>query len=156
MRISDWSSDVCSSDLPDAAAARSGDRRLRDRGLRQLFYFGFAQHVAAAPDGLDVIVAVARHAQLLAELADEDVDDLEFGLVHPAVEVVEEHFLGERGALAQAQQLEHRIFLARQMDARAIDLDRLGIEIDRELAGLDDRLAVPLRTADDGVDARQD
>src|SRR3546814_6255332 len=40
------------------------------------------------------------------------------------------------------------------MDARAIDLDRLGIEIDRELAGLDDRLAVPLRTADDGVDAR--
>src|SRR3546814_4825570 len=76
---------------PDAAAARSGDRRLRDRGLRQLFFFGFAQHVAAAPDGLDVIVAVARHAQLLAELADEDVDDLEFGLVHPAVEVVEEH-----------------------------------------------------------------
>src|SRR3546814_6145423 len=104
---------------PEAAAARSGDRRLRDRGLRQLFFFGFAQHVAAAPDGLDVIVAVARHAQLLAELADEDVDDLEFGLVHPAVEVVEEHFLGERGALAQAQQLEHRIFLARQMDARA-------------------------------------
>src|SRR3546814_14613659 len=87
-------------------------------------------------------------------ISDWSSDVCSSDLVHPAVEVVEEHFLGERGALAQAQQLEHRIFLARQMDARAIDLDRLGIEIDRELAGLDDRLAVPLRTADDGVDAR--
>src|SRR3546814_19495752 len=87
---------------PDAAAARSGDRRLRDRGLRQLFFFGFAQHVAAAPDGLDVIVAVARHAQLLAELADEDVDDLEFGLVHPAVELVDRKSVvsGKRGSVS--------------------------------------------------------
>src|SRR3546814_8350124 len=51
MRISDWSSDVCSSDL---------------------------------------------HAELLAQLADENVDDLELGLVHAAVEMIEEHLLGQR------------------------------------------------------------
>src|SRR3546814_10867297 len=36
-----------------------------------------AQHVAAAPHGLDVVVAAGRGGQLLAELADEDVDDLQ-------------------------------------------------------------------------------
>ena len=57
-------------------------------------------------------------------------------------------------ALAQREQLEHRIFLAGQVDAAAVDLDRLGVEIDRELAGLDHRLRMALRAADDGVDAR--
>src|SRR5579871_2448975 len=71
---------------------------------------GVAQHVAATPDRLDVVVAAGRLAQLLAELADEDVDDLELGLVHAAVEMIEEHLLGERGALAQAQKLEDAVF----------------------------------------------
>src|SRR5690349_23852275 len=62
--LRDWSSDVCSSDL--------------DR---------VAQHVAAAPDRLDVAVAAGRRDQLLAQLADEDVDDLELGLVDPAIEM---------------------------------------------------------------------
>jgi len=39
------------------------------------------------------------------------------------------------------------------MDAAAIDLDGLGIEIDRELAGADDRLAMPLGAAYDRMDA---
>src|SRR3954470_1115453 len=60
-----------------------------------------AQHVAAAPDGLDVVLALARIGELLPQLADEDVDDLELGLVHAAVEVVEEHLLRQRRALAQ-------------------------------------------------------
>src|SRR5690606_38495954 len=58
-----------------------------------------AQHVAAAPDGFDVVLAAASARELLAQLADEHVDDLEFRLVHSAVEMVEEHFLGQRGAL---------------------------------------------------------
>src|SRR6516165_763851 len=46
----------------------------RDAGLvvRRL-----AQHVTAAPHGLDVVLAVGRIRELLAQLADEDVDDLE-------------------------------------------------------------------------------
>src|SRR4051812_18350420 len=112
---------------------RSGD-------LRGLQILGIAQHVAAAPDGLDIIVAAAGEGELLPELADEDVDDLELGLVHPAVKVVEEHFLGERGALAEREQLQHRIFLAGQMDARAVHFDRLRIEVHRQLAGPDHRL----------------
>src|SRR5439155_5772961 len=44
-------------------------------------------------------------------------------------------------------------FLARQMHALAADFDRLGVEIDDEIAGLNDRLGVALGTAHDGVDA---
>jgi hypothetical protein len=91
--------------------------------------------------------------ELLAQLADEHVDDLEFGLVHPAIEMVEEHLLGERRALAERKQLQHGIFLAGQVHAGAIDFDRLGVEIDHEIAGIDDRLGVALGAAHDRVDA---
>ena len=40
------------------------------------------------------------------------------------------------------------------MHAGAVDLDRLGIEIDDEVAGLDDRLGMALGAPHDGVDAR--
>jgi hypothetical protein len=53
----------------------------------------------------------------------------------------------------RSEQLQHLIFLARQVDALAADFDRLGVEIDDEIAGLDDRLGVTLGTADDRVDA---
>src|SRR5690606_34604147 len=43
-----------------------------------------AQDIAPAPDGFDVVLAVRRRRQLLAQLADEDVDDLQLGLVHAA------------------------------------------------------------------------
>ena len=75
--------------------------------LRRRFrlFLRIAQHVAAAPDGLDIIVATGRRRQLLAQLAHEDIDDLEFRLVHAAVEMIEEHLLGQRRALAQRQEL---------------------------------------------------
>src|SRR6185437_9678001 len=106
-----------------------------------------AQHIAAAPHGFDVIVAVDRRRQFLAQLADEDVDDLEFGLVHAAIEMIEEHLLGEGGALAERKQLQHLIFLARQVHALAVHFHGFGVEIDGELAGDDHRLAVTLGTA---------
>src|ERR1700746_1662074 len=46
----------------------------------------FAQHVAAAPDGLDEVAAFGGVGDLLAQLADEDVDDLQFRLIHAAIE----------------------------------------------------------------------
>ena len=92
--------------------------------------------------------------ELLAQLADEHVDDLELGLVHAAIEMVEEHLLGERRALAQREELQHLVFLAGQMHARAVDFDGLGVEVDDQVAGRDDRLGMALRAADDGVDAR--
>ena len=48
-----------------------------------------AQDIAAPPDRLNVIAAIARIGKFLAQLADENVDDLQFRLVHPAVEMVE-------------------------------------------------------------------
>jgi len=70
-----------------------------------------------APDSFDEVIAAGRLRQLLAKLADEDVDDLEFRLVHPTVEMVEEHFLGERRALAKGKQLEHLVFFAGEVNA---------------------------------------
>jgi microcystin degradation protein MlrC len=64
--------------------------------------------------------------------------------------VVQEHLLGQGHALAQREQLQHLIFLAGQMHARAVDLDRLSVEID-EIAGPDARLGMTLGTR---VDAR--
>src|SRR5262245_32926909 len=66
-----------------------------------------AQHVAAAPHGLDEVAAFGGVGEFLAELADEDVDDLQLRLVHAAIEVVEEHFLGEGRAFAEREQLQH-------------------------------------------------
>ena len=113
-----------------------------------------AQHIAAAPHRLDVVLAVRGIRKLLAQLADEHVDDLEFGLVHAAIEMIEEHLLGQRGALAQREQLEHLIFLAGQMHARAVNLDRLLVQVDDQIAGIDDGLGVALGAPHDRVDAR--
>src|SRR5215469_1511254 len=50
-----------------------------------------AQHIAAAPHRLDVVLAARSIGELLAQLADEDVDDLQLRLIHAAIEMIEEH-----------------------------------------------------------------
>src|SRR5579863_5627064 len=112
-----------------------------------------AQHITATPDRLDVVVAAGRLAQFLAQLADEHVDDLEFGLVHAAVEMIEEHLLGEGGTLAQAQKLENAIFFAREAKRHALHLDGAAIEINQQLAGTDHRFRMTLGAPDDRLDA---
>ena len=121
---------------------------------RHRVFLGIAQHIAPAPDGLDVVVALGGLRQLLAQLADEDVDDLQFRLVHAAVEMVQEHLLGQRGALAQAQQFKNAVFLARQVQRRIVDFDRAGIQVDRQTAGPDHAVGMAFAAADDGLDAR--
>src|SRR3990167_11214637 len=95
--------------------------RMREAPLRYAYFAGFhvgiAQHIATAPDCFDIVLATAGQRQLLAQLADEHVDDLQFRLVHSTVKMVEEHFLGQRRALAERKQLQHRIFLAGQVHA---------------------------------------
>ena len=56
-------------------------------------------------------------------------------------------------ALSQREQFEHLIFLAREMDPGAGDLDGLLIEIDDEVTGRDDGLGMALRSTNDGVNA---
>jgi hypothetical protein len=58
------------------------------------------QYVAPAPHRFNVVLAIRRHGELLAQLAHENIDDLDLRLVHAAVEMVEEHLLGQRRALA--------------------------------------------------------
>src|SRR5258706_10411862 len=113
-----------------------------------------AQHIAAAPYCFNVVLAIRRAGEFLAQLAHEDVDNLDLRLVHAAAKVVEEHFLGQRCAFAQAQELQHLVLLAGEMHARAVHFHRLGVEVDHEIAGLDDRLGVAPGAAHDGVDTR--
>jgi len=50
---------------------------------------------------------------------------LKLGLVHAAVEMIEEHLLGQGRALAEREELQHLVLLARQMHPRAVPLHRL-------------------------------
>src|SRR5262245_24294002 len=69
-----------------AGAGRCGCAGASGRDPR-LVLARLAQHVATAPHRLDVVLAVRRVGELLAQLADEHVDDLELRLVHAAVEM---------------------------------------------------------------------
>ncbi|GJE34646.1 hypothetical protein LDDCCGHA_4858 [Methylobacterium oxalidis] len=100
-----------------------------------------------------VVLALAGVGELLAQLADEDVDDLQLGLVHAAVEVVEEHLLRQGRALPEREEFQHLVLLAGEVHPRAGDLDGLLVEVDDEVARRDHRLGVALRAAHDGVDA---
>src|SRR6267154_864760 len=115
--------------------------------------FGLAERITPAPDGLDVILAVGRGGELLAQFADEYVDDLEFRLVHPAIEVVHERFLRQGAAPSQGEQLDDLILLASQRYRCAAHRDRLGIEVDDQTSGGDDGFGVALRSPYYRVDA---
>src|SRR5205085_12404497 len=115
-----------------------------------------AQHIPAAPHGLDVVFAIRGLRKLLTDLAHEDVNDLELRLVPAAIEMVEKHLLGARGALAHAQELQHLVFLPGKRHGSAAHLDRLCIEIDAELASVDDGLRRCLGPADNRLNARHE
>jgi hypothetical protein len=48
--------------------------------------------------------------------------------------------------LRSESNLHHLIFLAGQMHPRSVDLDRLGVEVDDEIAGLDHGLGMAMTT----------
>src|SRR6516225_7266434 len=72
----------------------SGGNRCGSFGL-------LAQYVATPPDGFDVVLAARCTSEFFSQLADKDVDDLHLWFVHTAVEIAQEHFLGQRRSPAQ-------------------------------------------------------
>ena len=62
-----------------------------------------------------------RLGELLAQLADEDIDDFELWLVHSAIKMVEKHLFRQRGALTQAKQLENTVFFPSQVNRLILD-----------------------------------
>jgi hypothetical protein len=62
-------------------------------------------------------------------VANKDINDLELGFLYPIVEVREKHLFGYDRALVPAEQLEHAIFLAGQMDHSIIDRHDTGIQV---------------------------
>ena len=119
-------------------------RRLARAGLKILFWI--AKNISPTPNRFDIIVAGGCCGKLLAQFANENVDDFEFWLVHAPIEVVEEHFLRQCCALAQAEQFEHAVFFAGEVQALAADFDRFGVQVDRKLASLNSGLCVAFRT----------
>jgi hypothetical protein len=87
--------------------------------------------------------------RVFAQLTEEYIDDLELGLVHPAIEAVKNHFLSEDGTLAQAEELEDGILRAGHVHWLIIDRDNPGFEIDGQLTCPDRRFRVALRRAND-------
>jgi hypothetical protein len=74
------------------------------------------------------VFTTRRLSELLAQFADKDINNLEFGLVHPALEVVEEHLFRQRGTLAQAEQFENPILLAGEVHRLILDRDDAGVD----------------------------
>src|SRR5207344_3419220 len=91
--------------------------------------------------------------ELLAYLAHENVDDLDLRLVHAAIKLAEKHFLGNRCTSAEAQEFQHLILLARQIHANLLDMYGFRIDVDHEIADLDDGLGVTPGAAHYGLDA---
>jgi len=84
--------------------------------------------------------------ELFTQLADEDIDNLELGLVYSVIEVVEEHFLRQGRALAEAEQLKNAVLFARKVHRLVVYRDKAGVEIDDKVPGLDCRWATKCGT----------
>src|SRR5665647_3304140 len=102
------------------APAISGLFETSGRHFR-LVHAWLAQYVAPAPHRFDVVLAVRCAAELLAQLANENVDDLDLRLVHATVELGEEHFVGDRRPLAEVQELQHLVLLAGEVHVNPVD-----------------------------------
>ena len=113
-----------------------------------------ADHVAASPHRADQVAGPGRR-QLLAQLADEHVDDLHLRLVHAAIEMIEERLLGQHHPLAQHQQFEDRVFLAGQMHRLVVHRHLVAVQVEQQRADAQCRLAVPLAAPHDSLHPRQ-
>src|SRR6516164_6888811 len=96
-----------------------------------------AEPIASTPNGLDIVFAAGCLRQLFAQFADENIDDLERRLVHPAIEMAEKHLLGYRGALPPAEQLEDAVFFAGQPHRLAVCLNNASLDIDDKVPNSD-------------------
>ena len=95
----------------------------------------FTHDITTPPDGFNMAFTIIHIFDFLAKLTDENINDFNLGLIHATIEVVEEHFLGQCGALAQRKQLKHRIFLAGKVNTSTVDFNSLGIKVYRQFAG---------------------
>src|SRR5690242_2943047 len=114
-----------------AAPAGSGEASVRanpDRAkelLSAALLVDVAQDPAPLGDCLDEFGAAACIAQLLAELRDEDVDDLGLRLVVcAAIEMFQEHRASDDIVASKSEQLEHAIFHLRDPNGMTVDADQ--------------------------------
>src|SRR3546814_6535881 len=120
MRISDWSSDVCSSDLPERALAAQavlgggGDHRQQRRVVRQALELGQVAHAGAPAPGDDALELRDLLARGKAWLA--------LGALEPVAAQVVRAALEQRGLDADPQRVAH----PRQVAVVELVLQRAG------------------------------
>ena len=90
-------------------------------------------HIATAPIGFDEILD-AHGLQLLADFADEDIDDFRVRLVQPAIEMVENGFLAQDHAFPQSENFSDLILFFGQRNRFALRVDLFGIHVDFDRA----------------------
>ena len=98
------------------------------------------QHIAAAPNGFDIALSTGGRRKFLAQFANKHVDDLQLGFIHAALEMVQEHLLGQGRPLPETQKFQHLVLFASQMYRCIVHINGLCVKIYRDRAGLDDRL----------------
>ena len=103
---------------------------------RQLLFVrsNFAQQLAASPDLFDDVYAAAGGGKLFTKLAAKHVDDIGLWLIHAAIELIEDHFLGQRRISAHRQSLEELELLRGEMKPIAAHIGVFFIYVDDELA----------------------
>ena len=75
------------------------------------------------------MLSVGGVGELLAQFADKDINDFDFRLIHAAIEMIKKHFFCQRHAFAQTEKFKDLIFLAGQMDWRAVGFDGFSFKV---------------------------
>jgi hypothetical protein len=140
---------ACSAALPDQRLFPPHFRHRRARLRRPV-----AKHIAVAPHRLNVMASASGLSELFAQLANENVKDLELGFVDSSIELVEKVFSGHSVTFAQTEQFENGVLLTRQMDWLFVNRNDPGIQVDDELPNANRRLRMPVGAADNRLNAR--
>src|SRR6202030_2070061 len=124
------------------------------RGRRARLRRPVVKHIAVAPHRLDVMATASSLSELFAQLANENVEGLEFGFVHSSIELVEKVFSGHSGTLAQTEQFENGVLLIGQMDRLVVDRNDPSIQVDDKLPNSNRRFRMPVGAAHNQLNAR--
>ena len=116
-------------------------------GENSELFIRITQHISASPYRFDIVLAARSLFKLFTQFADKNVDDFQFRLVNPAVQVIEKLIFIECRTFAQRQQFHNSVFFAGEVQRFAVDADGLGIEVDFDVAGPNHRVGMSFGTA---------
>jgi hypothetical protein len=112
----------------------------------------FAQDVSLAPYGGNHTIG-SGGIQLSTQFADEDIDDLRFGLFHPIIKMVHKRIFCDCLIFSQEQQLQDRVLSVGELHRSAADADLTRVDRKRKSTRLKKRLAMTFMAPDNRFNA---